>query len=88
MLHLLSWDNNHSNGNQVEELSQSLKYQTSDLEQQDKESEASVKLLTENLLRSDDKLLAGMQKLVMDLDPARSPESEDVIPKLKGLCAR
>ncbi|KAN0095353.1 hypothetical protein V8E51_016064 [Hyaloscypha variabilis] len=71
----------------VEELSQSLKYQILDLEQQSKASEAGVKQTVDNILKSDDKLLLSLQKLASDLDPVQS-EDDDVIARIRELCAR
>lgn len=71
----------------VEELSQSLRYQTSDLEQQSKASESDVKQTVDSILRSDDKLLSSLQKLASDLDPVRSGD-EEAIARVRELCAR
>jgi len=62
-------------------------YQTSDLEQQLKQSESTVKSTIDNLLKSDDKLLLSLQKLASDLDPAK-PETNDQIERVRELCAR
>ncbi len=64
-----------------------MTYQTLDLEQQLKTSEASVKQIVEGLLKSDDKLLLSLQKLANDLDPGR-PENDDIIARIRELCAR
>jgi hypothetical protein len=71
----------------VEELSQNLKYQTVDLEQQCKASEVSAKQTVDGILKTDDKLLSSLQKLANDLDPGK-PEDEDQISRIKDLCAR
>lgn len=71
----------------MDELSQSLAYQISDLEQQSKEAEASVKQTVDSVLRADDKLLLSLQKLAADLDPEK-PETHDTINRIKELCAR
>ena len=71
----------------MEELSQSLKYQTSDLEQQSKASETNVKQILDSILKSDDKLLSSLQKLASDLDPVRSGDG-DTIARIRDLCAR
>jgi hypothetical protein len=71
----------------VEELSQSLRYQTSDLEQQSKASERDVKQVVDSILRSDNKLLSSLQKLASDLDPFRSGD-EETIARIRDLCAR
>lgn len=71
----------------MEELCQSLKYQTSDIEQQSKASESDVKQTVDSILRSDDKLLSSLQKLASDLDPVRSGD-EDTIARIRDLCAK
>lgn len=71
----------------VEELSQSLRYQTSDLEQQSKASESDVKQTVDSILRSDDKLLSSLQKLASDLDPIQSGD-EETVARIRDLCAR
>ncbi|KAF4636224.1 hypothetical protein G7Y89_g1879 [Cudoniella acicularis] len=71
----------------IEDLSQSLAYQTSDLEQQSLASEASLKQTVDNILKSDDKLLASLQKLASDLDPINS-EDEEVLTRIRDLCAK
>ena len=72
---------------QIEELSQSLTYQTTDLEQQCKASEAGVKQTVDSILKSDDKLLLSLQKLSSDLEPGRSDDDE-IIASIRDLCAR
>ncbi|PVH81258.1 hypothetical protein DL98DRAFT_490263 [Cadophora sp. DSE1049] len=71
----------------IEELSQSLTYQTTDLEQQCKASEAGVKQTVDSILKSDDKLLLSLQKLSSDLEPGRSDDDE-IIARIRELCAR
>lgn len=71
----------------IEELSQSLIYQTSDLEQQLKASEANAKHTVDSILRSEDKLLLSLQKLASDLDPGK-PEDDVMISRIRDLCAR
>ncbi|PSS28396.1 hypothetical protein M430DRAFT_47402 [Amorphotheca resinae ATCC 22711] len=71
----------------VKELSQNLKDQTADLEQQNKASETAVMQTVENLLRSDDKLLSSLQKLATDLD-SRQPEDDGISNRIRELCAR
>jgi hypothetical protein len=71
----------------IEELSQSLLYQISDIEQQCKTTEANVKQTVDTILRSDDKLLSSLQKLASDLNPG-APEDDDLISKIRDLCAR
>jgi hypothetical protein len=68
-------------------LSQSLKYQIVDLEQQTKASNAGVKQTVDNILKSDDKLLLSLQKLASDLDSGQSGD-DDTITRIRELCAR
>lgn len=72
---------------QIEELSQSLIYQTTDLEQQYKASEAGVKQTVDSILKSDDKLLLSLQKLSSDLEQGRS-DDDSIIQRIRELCAR
>ncbi|KAL2064073.1 hypothetical protein VTL71DRAFT_4567 [Oculimacula yallundae] len=71
----------------IEELSQSLVYQTADLELQCKTSEAGVKQTVDSILRSDDKLLLSLQKLASDLEPGSS-DDDVIIERIRELCAR
>jgi small-conductance mechanosensitive channel len=71
----------------VEEVSQSLRYQTTDLEQQTKTSESDINQIVDRIFRSDDKLLSSLQKLARDLDPVRSSD-EDTVERIRDLCAR
>ena len=68
-------------------MSQSLKYQILDLEQQSKASESGVKQTVDGILKSDDKLLLSLQKLASDLDPGTSGD-DDTIARIRELCAR
>lgn len=68
-------------------MSQSLKYQILDLEQQSKASEAGVKQTVDNILKSDDKLLLSLQKLASDLNPGQSGD-DNTISRIRELCAR
>lgn len=70
----------------VEELTQNLKYQTTDFEQQSKASESIVKQIIESILKSDDKLLLSLQKLASDLEPQH--EDDGVMTHIRELCAR
>lgn len=72
---------------QIEELSQSLTYQTADLEQQYKATEAGAKQTVDSILKSDDKLLLSLQKLSSDLEPGRS-DDDAIIARIRELCAR
>ncbi|KUJ19137.1 uncharacterized protein LY89DRAFT_716730 [Mollisia scopiformis] len=71
----------------IEELSQSLIYQTSDLDQQLKGSEANARQTVDSILKSDDKLLLSLQKLASDLDPGK-PEDDVLVARIRELCAR
>ncbi|OWP07460.1 hypothetical protein B2J93_4989 [Marssonina coronariae] len=71
----------------ITELSQSLKYQTADLEQQLKASEAGVKQTVDGILKSDDRLLLSLQKLSGDLDQGRS-DDDAIVERIRELCAR
>ncbi|PBP17858.1 hypothetical protein BUE80_DR011371 [Diplocarpon rosae] len=71
----------------AEELLQSLMYQTADLEQQFRASEANVKQTVDGILKSDDKLLLSLQKLSSDLDPGRS-DDDAIVGRIRELCAR
>lgn len=71
----------------IEELSQGLLYQISDLEQQSKTTESDARQTVDSILKSDDKLLLSLQKLASDLDPGR-PEDEATITRIRELCAR
>ena len=75
------------NASAVGELSQSLRYQISDLDQQSQASESDLKQSVDSILRSDDKLLSSLQKLAGDLHPVRS-EDEETISRIRNLCAR
>ncbi|CZT53298.1 uncharacterized protein RSE6_14783 [Rhynchosporium secalis] len=71
----------------IEDLSQSLIYQTADLELQSKASEAGVKQTVDSILKSDDKLLLSLQKLSSDLEPGLS-DDDAIIERIRELCAR
>jgi hypothetical protein len=71
----------------VDELSHSLKYQITDLEQKSKASESDMKQIVDKILRSDDKLLSSLQKLASDLNPVRSGD-EETIARIRELSAR
>jgi hypothetical protein len=71
----------------VDELSQSLKYQATDLEQQCKTSDSAIKQTIDGTLKSDDKLLSSLQKLAGDLDPGL-PEDDGMISRIRELCAK
>ncbi|EMR90078.1 hypothetical protein BcDW1_1252 [Botrytis cinerea BcDW1] len=71
----------------VEELSQNLTYQLSDLEQQNKISQSDAKQTVDEIFKEDDKLLTSLQKLAGELDPGSS-EDHDAISRIRDLCAR
>jgi hypothetical protein len=59
----------------------------SDLEQQMKVSDSTVKQTVDSVLKSDDKLLASLQKLASDLDPINTQDVE-TMSRIKELSAR
>jgi uncharacterized protein YoxC len=71
----------------LEELSQGLMYQISDMEQHYKNSQSDIKQTVDGILKGDDKLLASLQKLAADLDPG-SKEDDELIDRIRDLCAR
>ncbi|KAF7935282.1 uncharacterized protein EAE97_008189 [Botrytis byssoidea] len=71
----------------VEELSQNLMYQLSDLEQQNKISQSDAKQTVDEIFKADDRLLTSLQKLAEELDPGSS-EDHDTISRIRDLCAR
>jgi uncharacterized protein YoxC len=71
----------------LQELSQGLMYQISDMEQQSKSSQSDVKQTVDGILKGDDKLLASLQKLAADLDPG-SKEDDELVDRIRDLCAR
>ncbi|KAL3425017.1 hypothetical protein PVAG01_04298 [Phlyctema vagabunda] len=71
----------------VEEMTENLSYQTLELQQQVKASEANVKQTVDAVLKSDDKLLSSLQKLSNDLEPSQSTD-DVLIEKIRELCAR
>ncbi|QSZ37760.1 hypothetical protein DSL72_008859 [Monilinia vaccinii-corymbosi] len=85
---LRKWEAEKGQANSVvEELCQNLMYQLSDLEQQSKMSQSSIKQTVDGILKADDKLLASLQKLAGELDPGSS-EDNDTIVRIRDLCAR
>ncbi|CAD6445129.1 68fd6bcd-2cf8-44c9-b331-eb9a73437df8 [Sclerotinia trifoliorum] len=85
---LQKWEAETSQANSaVEELSQNLMYQLSDLEQQNKISQSSARQTVDGILKADDKLLTSLQKLGEELDPGSS-EDHDTIARIRDLCAR
>ncbi|KAK1622980.1 hypothetical protein BDP81DRAFT_454980 [Colletotrichum phormii] len=71
----------------VEELSQSLEYKASDLEQQSKVSGNGLQQTLDSLLHSDDKLLLSLRKLGLELE-TEDPEDRENVEKLREICMR
>ncbi|KXH64931.1 hypothetical protein CNYM01_04200 [Colletotrichum nymphaeae SA-01] len=71
----------------VEELSQSLEYKASDLEQQTKVSGNGLQQTLDSLLHSDDKLLSSLRKLGLELE-TEDPEDRENVEKLREICMR
>ncbi|OHE95021.1 hypothetical protein CORC01_09678 [Colletotrichum orchidophilum] len=71
----------------VEELSQSLEYKASDLEQQSKVSGNGLHQTLDSLLHSDDKLLLSLRKLGLELE-TEDPEDRENVEKLREICMR
>jgi hypothetical protein len=72
---------------QVEEMSQSLDFRLSDMEQQSKSVGSGVAQTVDSLLHSDDKLLSSLQKLGWELD-TEDPEEEATVNELREICMR
>ncbi|KAL0932460.1 uncharacterized protein CTRU02_213413 [Colletotrichum truncatum] len=71
----------------VEELSQTLEFRASDLEQQSKMSGSSLQQTLDALLHSDDKLLLSLRKLSLELE-TEDPEDREHVEKLREICMR
>ncbi|KAK4667880.1 uncharacterized protein QC764_703870 [Podospora pseudoanserina] len=71
----------------VEELSQSLDSQLLELEQQTTGAGPAIQQTVDTLFRSDDKLLASLQKLGWELD-TKDPEEQNHVVMLRETCAR
>ncbi|KAF4913631.1 hypothetical protein CGCF415_v002655 [Colletotrichum fructicola] len=71
----------------VEELSQTLEYRASDLEQQGKVSGSGLQQTLDSLLHSDDKLLLSLRKLGLELE-TEDPEDRENVEKLREICMR
>ncbi|KAK4196045.1 hypothetical protein QBC40DRAFT_13920 [Triangularia verruculosa] len=71
----------------VEELSQSLDSQILELEQQTTGAGPAIQQTVDTLFRSDDKLLASLQKLGWELD-TEDPEEQNHVVMLRETCAR
>jgi hypothetical protein len=71
----------------VEDLSQSLGYRITDLEQQGDDSENTISRILQNHLDSDDKLLSSLQKLGWELKQ-QDPEEGQRNDELRDICMR
>ncbi|KAK3681612.1 hypothetical protein B0T22DRAFT_445229 [Podospora appendiculata] len=74
-------------GAAVEELSQVLDSNITDMEQQHKAESANVHKTVDSLVRSDDKLLSSLQKLGWELE-TEDPAEQDNVTALRETCAR
>lgn len=74
-------------GFKVEDLSHSLGFRISDIEQQADESETTLSQTVDEILGSDDKLLSSLQKLGWELDQQDSEEAQTVR-QLREVCMR
>ncbi|KAF4119366.1 hypothetical protein GMORB2_4885 [Geosmithia morbida] len=72
---------------EVEDLSQSLGFRISDIEQQTGDSGEALRQIVGDVLRSDDKLLSSLQKLGWELDQ-QDPEETQMVAKLREVCMR
>ncbi|KAG9259113.1 uncharacterized protein F5Z01DRAFT_25837 [Emericellopsis atlantica] len=72
---------------EVEDLSQSLGYRISDLEQQGDDSGKTISQILKDLLASDDKLLRSLQKLGRELKQ-QDPEEDHKTDELRDICMR
>lgn len=72
---------------QVEELSQTLEFRASDLEQQSQISGSGLRQTVDILLHSDDKLLLSLRKLGLELE-TEDPEDRANVEKLREICMR
>lgn len=71
----------------VELLSQGLDYHISELEQQNKGAGGNLHKTVDEMLHSDDRLLASLQKLGWELE-TEDPEEQEGVNKLRDICAR
>ncbi|WYZ41061.1 hypothetical protein EsH8_IV_001402 [Colletotrichum jinshuiense] len=71
----------------IEELSQSLEFTASDLEQQSSVSENGLRQTLDSLLHSDDRLLLSLSKLGLELE-TEDPEDRENVEKLREICMR
>ncbi|PHH78112.1 hypothetical protein CDD80_7352 [Ophiocordyceps camponoti-rufipedis] len=71
----------------VDELSTDVRFRLSDIEQQCRDSTPRARELVRDMLKSDDRLLAGFKKLCRELDKP-VPDDEILMEKLRKTCAR
>lgn len=74
-------------GFKVEDLSHSLGFRISDIEQQADESGTTLNKTVDGILNSDDKLLSSLQKLGWELDQ-QDPEEAQTVERLREVCMR
>ena len=72
---------------EVEDLSHSLGFRISDIEQHADESGTALSQAVNDILGSDDKLLSGLQKLGWELDQ-QDPDGAETVDKLREVCMR
>jgi hypothetical protein len=76
-----------ANFGQVDELLQNLKYQTAELTVLCKTADVELRKTASEILRVDDKILMGLQKLASDLDLGYQ-EEDSTANRIRDLCAR
>ncbi len=64
-----------------------MRYQISELESNCKAADAGLRKSAAEILKMDDRLLAGLQKLANELEPGQ-PEDEDIGERVRDMCAR
>lgn len=74
-------------GFKVEDLSHSLGFRISDIDQQADESGTVLNQTVDGILSSDDKLLSSLQKLGWELDQ-QDPEEAQTVERLREVCMR
>lgn len=72
----------------MDELSQSLQLRISDAQQQAKGAGDGLDGDIDALLRSDDKLLASLQKLGWELEAGEDPAEQESVEEMRDICAR
>lgn len=81
------WTGRQAKFGQVDELLQSLKYQIAELAGLCKTADVGLRKTASEILRADDKLLLGLQKLANDLDLGHEEENSTG-GRIRDLCAR